>query len=49
MKLTRIRHASGLALWIVRWVTLALDGEVAFDDRDPPGVDTLRLPGVGPE
>lgn len=39
-----LEHASGLGLWVVRWVAMQLDGEVAFREREPQGtVVELRL------
>lgn len=32
-----LEHGSGLGLWVVRWVAMRLDGELAFDERDPRG------------
>jgi signal transduction histidine kinase len=39
-----LEHASGLGLWVVRWVATHFDGDVAFRHRDPRGtVVELRL------
>ncbi|PSP18495.1 hypothetical protein BRC62_02960 [Halobacteriales archaeon QH_10_67_13] len=42
---SQLEHASGLGLWLVRWLVEAADGTLAFEDREPRGtVVTVRLP-----
>lgn len=42
---TPLEHASGLGLWLVRWGTSQLGGDLSFEDNDPRGsVVTIRLP-----
>ncbi len=42
---SQLEHASGLGLWLVRWLVEAADGTLAFADREPRGtVVTVRLP-----
>lgn len=44
---TPIEHASGLGLWLVRWVVNDVGGSVSYRDNDPHGaVVTLRLPVI---
>jgi signal transduction histidine kinase len=42
---TPLQHSTGIGLWIVRWVTTALGGELEFAERDPWGtIVSLNLP-----
>ncbi len=42
-----LEHGSGLGLWLVKWGTTALGGEVAFETPAQGGTTvTLRLPGL---
>ncbi len=42
---SQLEHASGLGLWLVRWLVEAAGGTLAFADREPRGtVVTVRLP-----
>lgn len=44
-KITQLRHASGLGLWLVNWAVTHAGGELTFDDNEPRGsVVTMRLP-----
>ncbi|MWV65286.1 PAS domain S-box protein [Halorubrum sp. JWXQ-INN 858] len=44
---TPIEHASGLGLWLVRWVVDDAGGSVSYADNDPRGaVVSIRLPIV---
>lgn len=47
-RVSQLEHGSGLGLWVVRWVTLALDGDVEFEKRTPRGsAVVLKLPAEG--
>lgn len=47
---TPLRHASGLGMWLVRFVVEQFDGRVAVRDRDPTGsVVELTVPTVSRE
>lgn len=42
---TPLEHGSGLGLWIVKWGTDQIGGNVAFEDREPRGtVVTVSVP-----
>jgi PAS domain S-box-containing protein len=44
---TQLEHASGIGLWMVKWVATALGGEVRIEDREPRGTTvSLWLPCV---
>jgi len=44
---TDLEHGSGIGLWLVYWLTSAMDGEVAFADNEPRGtIVTLRFPAA---
>ena len=44
---TPVEHASGLGLWLVRWVVDDLGGGVTYEENDPAGAAvTLRIPAV---
>ena len=46
---TQMAHASGLGLWLVRWIVEASDGELSFESRDPAGsVVTIALARAEP-
>ncbi|MDS0220309.1 ATP-binding protein [Haloarcula sp. S1AR25-5A] len=40
---TDLNHGSGIGLWLVRWTTTTLEGDLAFDTSDGTTV-TVRLP-----
>lgn len=41
---TALEHGSGLGLWLVKWITDSVNGNVSFAERDPRGsVVTLEL------
>ncbi|PAU84868.1 PAS domain-containing sensor histidine kinase [Halorubrum salipaludis] len=45
---TPLEHGSGLGLWIVKWGTNQVGGNVAFDDREPRGtIVTVSVPVRG--
>lgn len=47
---TPIEHASGLGLWLVRWIVDDLGGTVTYETNDPQGaVVTIRLPMADPD
>ena len=41
---TQLEHASGLGLWVVRWVADAYDGELSFDASEDGTTVRLTLP-----
>lgn len=42
---TPLEHGSGIGLWLVNWLVSHLDGDVAFEEREPRGtVVRVRLP-----
>lgn len=44
-EITRLRHSSGLGLWLVYWVVRLSDGEISFETGSDPGnVVRLELP-----
>jgi|AntRauTorcE11898_2_1112593.scaffolds.fasta_scaffold01483_3 signal transduction histidine kinase len=44
---TSMQHGTSIGLWVVRWVTTRLGGELAFRDREPRGtIVSLRLPNA---
>jgi len=44
---TQLEHASGLGLWTVRWVTMALTGDLDVEERSPRGsVVRVTVPAV---
>ncbi|WP_313694613.1 PAS domain S-box protein [Halorarum halobium] len=45
---TQLEHASGLGLWLVRWVLDGVDGELRFPDTDAGGAVVLRLRAADP-
>lgn len=47
---TPLEHGSGIGLWIVKWATDRVGGNVSFERREPCGtVVTVSLPTVAPE
>ena len=40
---TPLSHGSGIGLWLVRWATTTLGGDLAFDTSDGTTA-TVRLP-----
>ncbi|WP_435062772.1 histidine kinase N-terminal 7TM domain-containing protein [Halobaculum sp. EA56] len=44
---TKLRHASGIGLWLVRWIVDGVDGELAFADGSDAGGDGLPFEDVG--
>ncbi len=40
--ITQLNHASGLGLWLVRWIVDSLGGELSFAER-PSGGTTVRI------
>lgn len=47
---TQLRHASGLGLWLVRWIVDGVDGELGFVDGADAGVEgpaTDRIDDIG--
>jgi len=40
---TALDHGSGIGLWLIRWATTTLSGELTFDTTDGTTV-TVRLP-----
>ncbi|WP_435124942.1 PAS domain S-box protein [Halobaculum sp. D14] len=41
---TQLKHASGIGLWLVRWIINGVDGELTFEGNDPRGsVVVVRL------
>ncbi|MEZ3115132.1 ATP-binding protein [Halobaculum sp. MBLA0147] len=47
---TAVTHGSGLGLWISDWIVSELDGELAFEHREPTGTRaTVRLPAARDE
>lgn len=45
---TQLEHASGLGLWLVRWVLDGVDGELTFPDTEAGGAVVLRLRAADP-
>ncbi|QLG27513.1 PAS domain S-box protein [Halorarum halophilum] len=45
---TQLEHASGLGLWLVRWVLDGVDGELRFTDAGAGGTVVLRLRAADP-
>lgn len=42
---TELQHASGIGLWVVRWITTSLSGKIAFEERNCGGTRVvLDLP-----
>lgn len=41
---TQLEHASGLGLWVVRWVADAYDGDLSFDVDEDGSTVSLSLP-----
>jgi signal transduction histidine kinase len=45
--ITQLDHASGIGLWLVRWIVDAYDGEFDIDENEAGGADvSLRLPSA---
>lgn len=45
---TPLKHGSGIGLWIVKWATDHIGGNVSFGARDPRGTEvTVSVPTVG--
>jgi PAS domain S-box-containing protein len=41
---TALEHGSGLGLWLVKWITDSVGGDVSFSERDPRGSKvTIRI------
>lgn len=41
---TALEHGSGLGLWLVKWITDSVGGDVSFSERDPRGSKvTVRM------
>jgi len=46
----RLRHSSGLGLWLVNWIVEESNGRLRFDTNDPRGtIVTIELPTVREE
>lgn len=44
---TPLNHASGVGLWVVRWITTSVGGKLSISSRDPRGsVVSLSLPSA---